>query len=437
MKLKRRDILAGLGGLAAGTAVSSTHVKSAFATPAKHKAESDLKLPFTVHFVGPLGNKATNTGLLGFGLQSISQTVNLQTGQVTETPFPTDGCHYPLILPDGTLFVTSRGGNHGAFVSPDGKHSKLFNMDKFKNIHFGGHALYDPEKHLIYASTALYTNNPDESGFISIFDANTMELAHLQPMPNNNTHELLFLPGGEEIVLTGYAGFYGESGSARKRNWLAFPAAHSQITVVDRKTLEPKRHYKMEQYKASLGHMTVDKDGYIYLDAFQSIAGNPKNDEDARAIHKVAEEFIGERTWTLHPEEGVETGRGLMVPMPVLRINPQNGDVKPIWAEDKGHHRYPLSFTYSNELDRVYVTHMLSNKLFIITPPGDEVKVIDGWDFGFHKISGAREIPGTPYIALCDFNFGMVLLDGRDNTIVGRYAIHTYGTEHITVKPVV
>ncbi|MBI1362752.1 MAG: DUF1513 domain-containing protein [Proteobacteria bacterium] len=432
--MKRRDILAGMGGLAAATALSGTSTTNAWAKP----QTPEVAVPYTLHLVGPLGNAHVSTGLLGFGTQSIAQRINLQTGEITQHPFPTDACHYPLILPDGRLFVTSRGFNRGAFVSADGQSTKTFDLNKYENLNFGGHALYDSEKNVIYASMALATDNPDSSGFIGVFDADKQELAHLQPMPNNNTHEILFLPGNEEIALTGYAGLYSEHGSSRKRGWLAFPAAHSQVTIVDRSTLQPKRHYKMEEYKASLGHMTVDKDGYLYLDAFQSITGHPKNDADVQEIRKVAEEFIGERTWTLHPDEGVELGRGMMVPMPVLRINPQTGEVKPIWAEDKGYHRYPLSFTYSDKLDRVFVTHMLSNKLFIITPPGDTVEVMDGWeDLGFHKISGARAVPGTPYIALCDFNYGVVLLDGATRKIVARYGVPTFGTEHMTIRPLV
>jgi hypothetical protein len=446
MALKRRTLLTGAVAAAAGAAAGAGLVTTR-AVPVLGGG-SGMPLPFKLYTVGEAGDMLPQEDeTLGLphpetGLKSVVIEVDMQTRQARYMPYTMPSGHWPLVLPDGRVFITSRSDNKATFMAPDGQVLKAFTLERFDGLVFGGHSLYDPASGRIFSSAANNLDDGYMTGFLIVTDATTMEITQLVPISGtNHSHELRFLPGGTELVVSGYAitGGYEADVPVMEAGWSMQSVQRSMISVLDVATLAVKRQF-LSPNPYIMGHMDVDAQGNVYLEQLRKITYKTPREEDGSAqkmsMEKMAElvqgyhaEIGGTRTWPLHMSERMSRD-GLSTPMGIMRINAYTGEVSELW-EHRHNHRYVQSLAYHPHTDSMYVTARHSDALLVFPAGGGKPYSRPTAEFGIYSACGVCAIPGTPYIALLSNVSGIAIVDTDTLHTVDYYPVATYSAIHI------
>lgn len=449
MSMKRRTLLTGMAATAAATAAGVGMRKGWTQSAPVIGAGKGVQLPYKFYTVGSAGDLyAGERETLGIGdpdegMTSIIVEVDMMTRQVRYLPYPMSNGHWPLVLPDGRMFITSRFNNKATFLSAAGDVLKKFRLEQFEGFQFGGHSLYDAKYDRIISTVTSPVYGDGANGFVSVTDAKTMELVAMMPVAGtNNSHELCYLPNGDGIVVTGYAknGDYEEVQDIVAAGWAFNEVDRAVLSVLNPETLEVMRQYPSPN-KIAMGHMDVDAQGNVYIEQRRSLSytpqEQPKKGEDEPEVSRnvmdglvagYEKEIGGKRTWNLHPTETAK--RGLSTPTAVLKINAYTGKTEELWERPENH-RYIQSIAYHPQLDNVYASSRHSDALMVFPANGGKPYSRQTAEFGIYTACGVCAFPGTPYIAVLSNYSGIAIVDATTMQVADYYPIPTFKAIHL------
>ena len=460
MAIKRRTLLAGAAATAAATAIGSP--KGWTQSVPMGAGGKGVQLPYKLYTIGTSGERyAGEKETLGLkdpdlGGASIAIEVDLMTRKARFFPYDMSEGHWPLVLPDGRLFVTSRFKDQATFLSPDGEVLKAFRLKQFDGLNFGGHSIYDAKHDRIISTVTSPIYGDDAKGFVCVTDAKTMDLVGMMPIKGtNNSHELRFLPKGDGIVVTGYGkhGNYQDTMDIVKSGWNFLSVENSVLSVLDPVSLEVLRQYPSPN-KYPMGHMDVDPDGNVYIEQQRSLAydtsripvdADGKNkDEDGygrmtwEILNKLVEgyekEIGGKRKWPLHISESPK--RGMTTPTSILKINAYTGATEELW-QDPHNHRYVQSIAYHPDLKAIFAVSRHSDALMVFPTDGSKPFGRSSLEFGIYTACGVCAFPGTPYIGMLSHYSGMAIVDATSMTVVDYLPVPTFKAVHLNAVRVI
>ncbi|MBI1363493.1 MAG: hypothetical protein GC134_05875 [Proteobacteria bacterium] len=466
MAMKRRTLLTGAAAVAAAAALNAP--KAWTQDVPLLGGGKGVPLPFKLYTVGEMGDllRPADYDSMGMahpdlGKLSVVIELDMMTRKARYMPYLMPIGHWPLVLPDGRIFLTSRFSNQGTFLSPDGEVLKTFKLEEYAALNFGGHSIYDAPRNRIISTVTNADNSGEMTGFVAIVDPKEMKVVGMAPVPGtNNSHELRVLPGGKELVVTGYAknGNYEGLTDMVKVGWNFADVERAQLSVLDMETLELKRQFTSPN-PYTMGHMDVDSEGNVYLEQFRNLvyktpritSNDGDDDDDAKdtketkddkqsdkkrmTTEKMMElaaqyehEIGGPRTWPLHQTETAQ--KGLSTPTAIMKINAYTGDIQELW-EKRENHRYVQSVVYHPDLKAVYIASRHSDALVVFPTDGSKPYSRSTADYGIYTACGVCAFPGTPYIGLLSNYSGIAIIDASTMNAVDYYPLTTFRSIHL------
>jgi hypothetical protein len=428
MSTTRRGFLLGLGGGALGAAAAGATVNGLMS------GEKSLDFPVkgTAFALGLYGQ----AHLDGFGpfweqrmKSSVITEIDLATGKYKQTWLPMAEGHHAQRLPDGKILCIGHHDVLSMVLNPD--HSTALIMRAPEGYLYGGHGQPLPELGvLIVPLRARFAKSVKDTGLLEVYDLKTLQKLDGLPSGGIHPHEVRMLPGGKEFVIT----HYGEVHEYQPGSPFEFNIVEPKLTVYDSKTLKPLRHY-VQDVNAILTHMDVGTDGNVYAVLNQYVWDRtPPNDVMTKRKSPLEHFKDAWGTPTFNFDLSAINDKQLAIPLPMLRINPQTGEVKELFTAPETQMR-SQSVAANPMSKRVFSTYTHTNTL-VVSDEGGETRAIPAFDLGVLDIRGVATVPNTPYILLAGQKRGLSLVDARTLQPVRRYDIPIFFSPHLSISDV-
>lgn len=354
---------------------------------------------------------------------SVLTSLDLATGLPRQSLIPIAGGHVTCNLPDNRILCVAHHESKSVVV--DRQHNLLAEIITDPEHVFGGHGLLQPDRNVILLpQKRKRALGIADLGSLLVYDARTFRLLDQVETGGIHPHELQPIPGTDELAVTHYGDI------ATEDPVFMHNVVDPKLSVLDARTLRPKRHYPQRGLKAMVTHMRVAEDGWAYLVLTQYIR---LQGGDARKAYDTAvsllERAIGRKMTFAMPQPAL-TERKLPVPLPMLAIHTQTGESKVINTGDCNHLR-SQSVAYSRNAGVAVGVYAQSNTL-VVVPSNGQPTAIRGESIGLRNMRGVTEIPGSTCVAVMGAYRNAVVFDLRRMTTVASYATINYLDTHLT-----
>jgi hypothetical protein len=430
MKTTRRKLLYGLGGALAGASALSNRAQA---------TETDLsKLSCTKPF--KLEGMALTLGTHGVyhpdAFEDWKKEPARPRSLITMTDLET-GTYKQRVLdmPDGHHAMRLGSSNRIVCIGHHNKLSMVLNDDLSTRRIFiapdgfvyGGHGYVDePNNVFVLPARVEYPKKLEDQGIFEVYDLKTLRKIDELPSEGIHPHEIRLLPNGKEIVVT----HYGEIARnlAPKGSHYYFNIVEAKLSVYDAKTLKPLRHYVQEDLNAILSHMAIDASGNVFAVSNQYVPfGRGRSFNMIQALQEVEKITGVKHNFELNPVMREEDR--IAIPLPVLRINPQTGEVKPYFVSNNDNRR-SQSVAYQADVGKVFASFTYSNTL-VTVDKDDKTEATDCFKYGITQVRGVDAVPGTPYMIISDSYRGIALIDANTMELVRLYDVPVYRSPHV------
>jgi hypothetical protein len=421
----RRRLLGNLGFVAGAVATASSMGATSQAAVPK-VAPGGGALKGLVHGLGGDGRTYPGWENSREGDAAVITTINLVDGSVRQTPLPMAGGHAAMSMGDGRILCLAQHRNKCLVLDP--AHKVVNQVAAQSKYVFGGHGLVMENRGVIaLAMRAERQTRLKDHGVFRVYDLKTLKLLDQVDSGGLQPHEIHAIPNTDELAVTHY-------GDIRvPRPPLENNVIEPKLTILDARTLKPKRHYVQPDFNAMVTHMRVDKHGWAYFVLSQQVVwANPddlRDNEDPFTIaaHQLEKALGRKRTFPL-PHQGI-SNKEFPLPLPFIRVNTQNGERQIINTGDRNHLR-SQSVAYSDFTDKAIGLYYYSNVMIVHTP-GAEPEIITGDELGLDDIRGITEIPDTPFIAVMGNHRGVTVVNLNTREIVATYPTLNYRDTHL------
>lgn len=351
-------------------------------------------------------------------------SIDLGARTVRQTPFPMRRGHSALGLGDGRILCMPQEGDRCLVVDP--AHALIGSLQAPAGYHFFGHALVKPagQSTIVLALKRIDFSTTSDHGLLSVYDFETLRLLHSTTSGGLNPHEIVAIPGTDEVCAVHY-GHISKPSPPRLRN-----VQQAKLSVFDGRTLALKREYPQNDIAAALSHLRVDaaKRAYCVLQQYVVIDESIKSQGERLSRYLAyCAEIVGRPVKFAAPPK--VTSRVTPVPLPVLRIDTQTGERQVILSSDD--HHLEVQSVEVNTLTQTMVSTYTTSNALVVGPPDKAAHALPGNPLRLEEVRGVADIPGTPYVVATSSNHGIVAIDVRDGSMVGHAPIEFFAAAHI------
>jgi hypothetical protein len=361
---------------------------------------------------------------------TVITSLNLTNGSVRQTLLDMASGHAAMSLLDGRILCVAHHANVSMVLDPN--HNIIARLVAPHTHVYGGHGLVLPDRGIfIMSMRSAEQRTLRDAGRMQVYDLQSIKLLDEIATDGLHPHEVHLIPGADELVTT----HYGDIGIRRR------PYEHNvvdaKLTILDARTLKPKRHYPQMDFNALVTHMRVDREGWAYFVMTQYVSWPDRADlqlgQDAYAVAVAnLDRALGRKHEFQIPYSAIEDGL-LPIPLPLVRVNTKTGERQVISAGDKNHLR-SQSVAYNAVTEQVVALYYQSNNL-VIHRPGEEPDVIPGTRLELTDIRGVTEIADTSLIAIMGTYRDVAIMDLRNRELVARYSTVNYEDTHLYYDP--
>lgn len=390
-------------------------------------AASDMRLGQSlrghVHGLG-LNPKLFPSYDLSMGLDAtVLTSLDLTTGKTRQSLLPMGGGHMTCSLPTGNLLCIAHHKSKSLVVND--KHEVLAELSTDQDHVFGGHGLVLAERNIILLpQRRKVAHDLNDHGSLIVVDASSLKPLDQIETGGIHPHELHPIPGTNELAVTHY-GDISDPHPIFEHN-----VVDPKLTILDSRTLRPKRHYPQPGFKAMVTHMRVDEAGWAYLVLTQYVRWPSRRVEDPfQVAMKELQRAIGRPIDYMMAPAALEE-RLLPLPLPLLAVDTQTGKRRTINTGDRMHLR-SQSVAYNAEARTAVGIYAQSNSLVIVRSNGPAVAV-DAARLGLRNVRGIVDIPGTPFVAVMGAYSGVAIFDLSKDKVVNRYDTSNYLDTHLS-----
>lgn len=354
---------------------------------------------------------------------SVLSSLDLATGAMRQTLLDMAGGHITVSLPGGAILCVAHHKPKCIVVSR--KHEVMAELTTDSDHLFGGHGWVDAERgRIVLPQRRSMARGTSDVGSLLIYDAKTFRLLDAVPSGGIHPHELHEIPGTDELAVTHY-GDIGERHAVFRHN-----VVDAKLSILDARTLKPKRHYPQDKFRAMVTHMRVDEAGWAYLVLTQYISWPAREGGNAYnvAMAELAK-AIG-RPVAFDMPQAALSERSLPLPLPMLAVHTRTGERKVIDSGDR-HHLRSQSVAYSSGARAAVAVYSHSDNL-VIKRTGHGTRIVKGTRLGLRDMRGVVEIPGTPKIVVMGSYRNAVVYDIEKDEIAARYETLNYQDTHLS-----
>ena len=427
MKTTRRSLLYGLGGALVGATALSTPAQAVQGTEPKKTPPKVTGMALTLGISGVYHPSAFEDWKKDPARpRSLLTVTDLDTGhfrqQVLEMP---DGHHAMRLGTSHRIVCIGHHNKLSMVVDEELATQKI--MVAPDGYVYGGHGYVDEPNNVFVLPARIHKPRTiEDQGIMEIYDLDTLKKIDQVTSGGIHPHEIRLLPNGKELVVTHYGDV--ALALAGKDYPYHFNVLEPKLTVYDAKTLKPLRDYVQEDLNAILTHMDLDDQGNVFAVSNQYIPfGRGRSKHMIAAIEKLKELTGDEHNYELNPMSREENR--VATPLPLLRINPQTGEVKKYYF-DNGRQRRSQSVAYQPVVGKVFATYAYSNTV-VTVDKNDKADVVDCFQYGLSYIRGVDPVPGTPYMLLSDTNRGIAMINAETMELVRLYDVPVYRSPHV------
>jgi hypothetical protein len=354
---------------------------------------------------------------------SVLTSLDLAKGTVRQTLLNIAGGHMTCGLADGAIMCVAHHEPKSLIVN--GEHEVMAELSTGPDHVFGGHAWVHQARDLIVLpQRRRQARATSDVGSVLVYDAKTYRLLDQVETGGIHPHELQSIPGTDELAITHY-GDITEEHAVLEHNVI-----DAKLTILDARTLKPRRHYPQQEFKAMATHMRVDEAGWAYLVLTQYVSW-PRRDTGSAYATAMAEleRAIGRPVNFDIPQAALEE-RLLPLPLPLLAVHTRTGERRIVNAGD-GHHLRSQSVAYSRDAEAAVAVYSHSDNLVILRR-GGEPMVIPAQRLGLLSLRGVVELPGTTLIAVMGSYRDVAVYDLMKDDLVARYDTLNYQDTHLS-----
>jgi hypothetical protein len=354
---------------------------------------------------------------------SVLTSLDLSSRAVQQTLLDLPGGHMTCTLSDGSILCAAHHKPKSLVV--DRKHRVIAELNTGPEHYFGGHGWIDEARsRIVLAQRRRIARGTADVGSLLIYDAKSFRLLDQVPSGGIHPHELHPIPGTDELAVTHYGDI------ADKHPTFEHNVVDAKLSILDARTLRPKRHYPQSTFNAMVTHMRVDETGWAHLVMTQYISwpesknGNPyktATEELAKAIGRPVDFEI--------PQAALEE-RLVPLPLPMLAVNTQTGERKVIRAGDRFHLR-SQSLEYCSQAKAAVAVYSHSDTL-VIARRDQQPTVVPAQRLGLRDMRGVVELPGTTRIAVMGAYRKVAVYDIVVDEVVSRYETSNYQDTHLS-----
>ncbi|MBI1363611.1 MAG: DUF1513 domain-containing protein [Proteobacteria bacterium] len=430
MKTTRRSLIYGLGGALASATMLGKSAHAVEGDLVKTQASEPFKLKGLALTLGTLGVYHPDN------FKDIAHAPARDRSLITVTDLETGAFRQQILdMPDGHHAMRLGSSNRIVCIAHHNKLCMVLSSDLEviqvmtapDGYVYGGHGYADEKKGIFILPARMHrAQKAEDHGILEIYDFTTLKKLDQLPSGGIHPHEIRLLPNGKEIVIT----HYGEiSRSLQPKTYpYYFNIMQPQLIVYDAETLKPLRHYIQEDLNAILTHMDVDKNGNVFAVSNQYVPFSKGGAKGAlSAIQKLQELTGAEYDYELDPAAREE--RRVAVPLPLLRINPQTGEVKKYLISNRDNRR-SQSVAYQPQAEKVFATFTYSNTV-VTVDKNDKSEAVDCFRYGITACRGVDAVPGTPYMLISDTYRGVALVDANTMELIRLYDVPVYRSPHV------
>lgn len=354
---------------------------------------------------------------------SVLTSLDLAGGTVRQTLLSMAGGHMTCSLSNGAIMCVAHHEPKSLIVN--GEHEVVAELSTGPDHVFGGHAWVNEARDLIVLpQRRREARTTSDVGSVLVYDAKTYRLLDQVETGGIHPHELQPIPGTDELAITHY-GDVAENHPVFEHNVI-----DAKLTILDARTLKPRRHYPQHEFKAMATHMRVDEAGWAYLVLTQYVSW-PRLDTDNAYATAMAEleRAIGRPVNFDIPRAALEE-RLLPLPLPLLAVHTRTGKRRIVNAGD-GHHLRSQSVAYSRDAQAAVAVYSHSDNLVILRRGGEPV-IVPAQRLGLRGLRGVVELPGTPLIAVMGSYRNVAVYDLVKDDLVACYDTLNYQDTHLS-----
>jgi hypothetical protein len=357
---------------------------------------------------------------------SVVTSLNLANGLVRQTPIEMGNGHTAMGAGGGRILCVAQHMNKSMMLASD--HKTIATFIAPEGYVYGGHGLIFPDRNIfIIPMRHTYPETVADHGQMQVYDFTSLQLLDQVDSGGLDPHEVHKIPNKDEIVTTHYGDVY------IKRKPFEHNVVETKLTILDAKTLKPKRHYPQPEFNAMITHMRVDNYGWAYFVLTQYIdfddlqAEHDNVDPLVTALSMAKDMAKTDYNFAIPRQSMIE--RHLAVPLPFVRVNTQTGEKQVITVGEQ-HHLRSQSVAYNKVTGTAIGLYYYSNNL-VLHQTGKQPELITGDQLQLSEIRGVTEIPNTPYIAVCGTYEGMSVMDLNTRKVIAHYPTNNFNSTHL------
>jgi hypothetical protein len=350
---------------------------------------------------------------------TVLSSIDLASGHCRQTLLKMAGGHMTSSLANGSILCVAHHKSKSMIVNKE--HEVVAELTTGPDHLFGGHGWVDEARHrIVLPQRRRLALGTSDVGSLLIFDAKTFRLLDEVASGGIHPHELHPIPGTDELAVTHYGDIHARHAIFEHN------VVDAKLSILDVRTLKPKRHYPLDKFNAMVTHMRVDPTGWAHLVLTQYI--NLAGGKAYRVAMAELEKAIG-RSISFDIPQAALVEQLLPLPLPMLAIHTRTGERRIIDTGDQ-HHLRSQSVAYNTEAEAAVAVYSHSDNL-VIQRRGQPAKVIPAQRLGLRDLRGVVDLPGTTRVAVMASYRNLAVYDILTDELVTRYKTQNYQDTHL------
>ena len=342
--------------------------------------------------------------------------------------------HSLVMLPDGGYFAVPYGDDDVSCLFLDEQFRATGEVKPPTGHGYAGHATLLPDgRHLFgHFNQSGYGDeealDPDQTGQRYVVDRITGEVVETKATSILHAHDILLTRDQTHVIVGDDGTLSMRMGDTLKASDdpFALTPGTPQIVVFNAKDLAEVRRIPLD-INGALVHLTEDREGRIVGASEQFVANN-------EAGLKALRDLLGDDVpmYVDHLNEAlIKLGVELPYPGPLVRVNPESGDVATHLAP---YHQMPFDVDMNRVTGRVFHVFTASGMMARFDPLKKSWGYFSTEPYGIQQPYSVTDIPGTSFMAINGFLEGVAVFDTLTMRQVIKFDTHNFGIKHIQYR---